>query len=131
ISSSPHLSHFMTANEGPAPVMLRILVALALSLLVAAAVAQDKKPAKKPEAGDSRPEAKKTTAVPSAAKASPATKSAESALSTTVADPKSHPAHKAIDYFGLLFVFVLATFIGLGVVARVSRLLHTPLMSLT
>ena len=31
----------------------------------------------------------------------------------------------------LLFVFVLATFIGLGVVARVSRLLHTPLMSLT
>ncbi|MSR82397.1 MAG: NAD(P) transhydrogenase subunit alpha [Candidatus Latescibacteria bacterium] len=31
----------------------------------------------------------------------------------------------------MLFVFVLATFIGMGVVARVSRLLHTPLMSLT
>ena len=31
----------------------------------------------------------------------------------------------------LLFVFVLATFIGLGVITRVSRLLHTPLMSLT
>ncbi|MFI4945022.1 MAG: proton-translocating transhydrogenase family protein [Burkholderiales bacterium] len=31
----------------------------------------------------------------------------------------------------LLFVFLLATFIGLGVVTRVSRLLHTPLMSLT
>ena len=30
-----------------------------------------------------------------------------------------------------LFVFMLATFIGLGVVTRVSRLLHTPLMSLT
>ncbi len=30
-----------------------------------------------------------------------------------------------------LFVFVLATFIGLGVITRVSRLLHTPLMSLT
>jgi H+-translocating NAD(P) transhydrogenase subunit alpha len=30
-----------------------------------------------------------------------------------------------------LFVFMLATFIGLGVVSRVSRLLHTPLMSLT
>jgi H+-translocating NAD(P) transhydrogenase subunit alpha len=30
-----------------------------------------------------------------------------------------------------LFVFLLATFIGLGVVTRVSRLLHTPLMSLT
>ena len=30
-----------------------------------------------------------------------------------------------------LFVFVLASFIGLGVIRRVSRLLHTPLMSLT
>jgi NAD(P) transhydrogenase subunit alpha len=28
-------------------------------------------------------------------------------------------------------VFALATFIGIGVVARVSRLLHTPLMSIT
>jgi NAD(P) transhydrogenase subunit alpha len=35
------------------------------------------------------------------------------------------------DYWTLLFVFVLATFIGIGVIARVSRLLHTPLMSLT
>jgi NAD(P) transhydrogenase subunit alpha len=31
----------------------------------------------------------------------------------------------------LVFVLVLATFIGLGVILRVSRLLHTPLMSLT
>ncbi len=31
----------------------------------------------------------------------------------------------------LLFVFVLATFIGLYVIQNVSRLLHTPLMSLT
>ena len=31
----------------------------------------------------------------------------------------------------LLYVFVLASFIGLGVIRRVSRLLHTPLMSLT
>ncbi|MBI2827130.1 MAG: NAD(P) transhydrogenase subunit alpha [Planctomycetia bacterium] len=31
----------------------------------------------------------------------------------------------------MLFVFVLATFIGLGVIRRVSRLLYTPLMSLT
>ncbi|HVQ30338.1 MAG TPA: NAD(P) transhydrogenase subunit alpha [Vicinamibacteria bacterium] len=31
----------------------------------------------------------------------------------------------------LLYVFLLATFIGLGVITRVSRLLHTPLMSLT
>ncbi len=35
------------------------------------------------------------------------------------------------DVWPLLFVFLLATFIGLGVIARVSRLLHTPLMSLT
>lgn len=34
-------------------------------------------------------------------------------------------------FIDLLFVFVLATFIGLGVITRVSRLLHTPLMSLT
>jgi H+-translocating NAD(P) transhydrogenase subunit alpha len=35
------------------------------------------------------------------------------------------------DYLNLLYVFLLATFIGLGVIQRVSRLLHTPLMSLT
>jgi NAD(P) transhydrogenase subunit alpha len=35
------------------------------------------------------------------------------------------------DYWNLLFAFALATFIGMGVIARVSRLLHTPLMSLT
>jgi proton-translocating NAD(P)+ transhydrogenase subunit alpha len=36
-----------------------------------------------------------------------------------------------VDFWPTLYVFVLATFIGLGVVRRVSRLLHTPLMSLT
>jgi NAD(P) transhydrogenase subunit alpha len=36
-----------------------------------------------------------------------------------------------LNYSSLLFVFMLATFIGLGVILRVSRLLHTPLMSLT
>ena len=41
------------------------------------------------------------------------------------------PTETQTDYWSLVFVFVLATFIGLGVVARVSRLLHTPLMSLT
>ena len=35
------------------------------------------------------------------------------------------------DYLALLFVFVLATFTGLLVIRNVSRLLHTPLMSLT
>jgi H+-translocating NAD(P) transhydrogenase subunit alpha len=36
-----------------------------------------------------------------------------------------------IDYLALLFVFMLATFTGLLVIRNVSRLLHTPLMSLT
>ena len=42
-------------------------------------------------------------------------------------------AHAApqVDLWSMLFVFVLATFIGIGVIARVSRLLHTPLMSIT
>jgi len=40
-------------------------------------------------------------------------------------------AHAPADYWSMLYVFVLATFIGLGVIMRVSRLLHTPLMSLT
>ncbi len=36
-----------------------------------------------------------------------------------------------LDFIAMLFVFMLATFIGIGVIRRVSRLLHTPLMSLT
>ena len=36
-----------------------------------------------------------------------------------------------MDYISTLFVFMLATFVGLDVIRRVSRLLHTPLMSLT
>ncbi len=36
-----------------------------------------------------------------------------------------------VDYWSLLFVFMLATFVGLQVIRDVSRLLHTPLMSLT
>ncbi len=35
------------------------------------------------------------------------------------------------DYTSMIYVFMLATFIGLGVITRVSRLLHTPLMSIT
>jgi NAD(P) transhydrogenase subunit alpha len=35
------------------------------------------------------------------------------------------------DFLTLLFVFMLATFTGLLVIRNVSRLLHTPLMSLT
>ena len=35
------------------------------------------------------------------------------------------------DIWSSIFVFVLATFLGLEVIRRVSPLLHTPLMSLT
>jgi NAD(P) transhydrogenase subunit alpha len=41
------------------------------------------------------------------------------------------PVPEAVDYWSMLFVFALSTFIGLGVIRRVSRLLYTPLMSLT
>src|SRR5882724_3775002 len=37
----------------------------------------------------------------------------------------------SFDLVSALFVFMLATFVGLEVIRRVSRLLHTPLMSLT
>ena len=36
-----------------------------------------------------------------------------------------------LDLWSMAFVFVLATFIGFQVIQNVSRLLHTPLMSLT
>src|ERR1041384_5698765 len=38
---------------------------------------------------------------------------------------------QSADFWSMLFVFVLASFIGVGVIRRVSRLLHTPLMSIT
>jgi NAD(P) transhydrogenase subunit alpha len=37
----------------------------------------------------------------------------------------------ATEAWSLLLVFLLATFIGFDVIRNVSRLLHTPLMSLT
>lgn len=38
---------------------------------------------------------------------------------------------KQLDLMSMVFVFMLATFVGLEVIRNVSRLLHTPLMSLT
>ena len=35
------------------------------------------------------------------------------------------------DLWSMLLVFMLATFVGFAVIQNVSRLLHTPLMSLT
>ena len=37
----------------------------------------------------------------------------------------------SLDLWSMAFVFLLATFVGLQVIQKVSRLLHTPLMSLT
>ena len=37
----------------------------------------------------------------------------------------------ALEFWSMLFVFMLATFVGFQVIQNVSRLLHTPLMSLT
>jgi NAD(P) transhydrogenase subunit alpha len=37
----------------------------------------------------------------------------------------------SLDLWNMAFVFMLATFIGFDVIRNVSRLLHTPLMSLT
>jgi NAD(P) transhydrogenase subunit alpha len=36
-----------------------------------------------------------------------------------------------MDIWSMAFVFVLSTFVGFYVIQNVSRLLHTPLMSLT
>ena len=59
--------------------------------------------------------------------------SAPALATALVQAPSQTPEHAEpkLDYWSMLFVFVLATIIGLGVIRRVSRLLHTPLMSLT
>jgi NAD(P) transhydrogenase subunit alpha len=59
---------------------------------------------------------------------------AHSATTTTPAGtPNTTPLHGPgdPDYWGMVFVFMLSAFVGLGVIRRVSRLLYTPLMSLT
>jgi H+-translocating NAD(P) transhydrogenase subunit alpha len=49
----------------------------------------------------------------------------------TLLETAAPAAAQTADIWSQIFVFVLATFIGLGVIRRVSRLLYTPLMSLT
>lgn len=53
---------------------------------------------------------------------------AAAGASGSTATGQSSPS---VDYWSLLFVLALSTLIGLGVILKVSRLLHTPLMSLT
>ncbi len=66
------------------------------------------------------------TPAPGAKPPAPATGPAPKA-----SDGHAGSEHVPLDYMSMVFVFMLATFIGIGVIRRVSRLLHTPLMSLT
>jgi NAD(P) transhydrogenase subunit alpha len=65
---------------------------------------------------------------PDSAAAVPVVAQSGEAPGTSQAETHAQPES---DYWSLIFVFMLSTFIGMGVIARVSRLLHTPLMSLT
>jgi NAD(P) transhydrogenase subunit alpha len=52
-------------------------------------------------------------------------------LTLVASTPPSGTTDNISNYLTLLYVFMLATFTGLLVIRNVSRLLHTPLMSLT
>ena len=52
-------------------------------------------------------------------------------VAASLQEAGTHPNAPTTDFISMLFVFMLATFIGLEVIRNVSRLLHTPLMSLT
>jgi H+-translocating NAD(P) transhydrogenase subunit alpha len=56
---------------------------------------------------------------------------AQTPVEATPVTTAAEHAAPATDYWSMLSVLVLSTFIGLGVIVRVSRLLHTPLMSIT
>jgi NAD(P) transhydrogenase subunit alpha len=101
-----------------------ILAALPLAAMLALAVWAQAPGAATPQAPAAAPA---MTAASGAAADSHATTGAPRAAS-----PGSHgEGSTPLDYWSMLFVFMLATFIGIGVIRRVSRLLHTPLMSLT
>lgn len=57
--------------------------------------------------------------------------SASGAMSGGAGDMAGGAHATEVNYWPMAFVFLLSSFIGLGVIRRVSRLLHTPLMSLT
>jgi H+-translocating NAD(P) transhydrogenase subunit alpha len=74
---------------------------------------------------------------PQAAQGAAAPTAGPETATTTTASSQNPEAEASggheqqFDYWSMLFVFMLSTFIGIGVIRRVSRLLHTPLMSLT
>jgi NAD(P) transhydrogenase subunit alpha len=90
-----------------------------------------------PAAAQSAPTATKQAPASTTAADQPEPTSPSATLSPLEQAPASHaPANpdaktKYKFFMAMVFVFMLATFIGIGVIGRVSRLLHTPLMSLT
>jgi NAD(P) transhydrogenase subunit alpha len=83
-----------------------------------------------PAAGPALASATASFAVPTAAAALAVQEPTVAAAQQEPAAEAEHPVETP-DYWSLIFVFVLSSFIGLGVIRRVSRLLHTPLMSIT
>lgn len=119
------------------------MVGAALAQTTAPAAGAATKPASAaPTAGDSakppapvKPAVEKPHADPKPASDKAATEAKPTAdaghAASTGATGESKHAEAPLDLMSMLFVFMLATFIGIGVIRRVSRLLHTPLMSLT
>ena len=113
--------------------MLRMLIigCIAGSIVCGAlAIAQ----VQSPDAASTAAPTSITTSAPAPLEPSPgtATPTVEPPPPAPMHNETAHPGREpVIDYTSLLYVFMLATFIGLGVILRVSRLLHTPLMSLT
>jgi H+-translocating NAD(P) transhydrogenase subunit alpha len=50
---------------------------------------------------------------------------------TPIWPPSASGGSNVTDVWATLYVFMLASMVGVGVIRRVSRLLHTPLMSIT
>jgi len=107
----------------------RVVVWLLLALLVGPAVSAGAQtaPAAGPVAAPAAGAAPAPVAPPS--QSAVAVPAAPGAKHVAAAAPESEESR--FDLMSMLFVFMLATFIGLQVISRVSRLLHTPLMSLT
>ncbi|MGI8981208.1 MAG: proton-translocating transhydrogenase family protein [Pirellulaceae bacterium] len=95
------------------------------------AAAQPSSAAKTGDKAAEKPTEKATKAEPPKTPAPSSVKETTEKVTSATADEPATAVDEVVDYSALLFVFVMATIIGLGVVARVSRLLHTPLMSLT
>jgi NAD(P) transhydrogenase subunit alpha len=100
--------------------MARLGIPLIAAALALGALARGPAPADEPPAVLSQS---------SAAPASPAVEAPP--VAGEHGGTQAEGARPALDYWSMLFVFMLATFIGVGVIRRVSRLLHTPLMSIT